>query len=60
MHLGVTGAALYACQHPQFAKPEGYELIREEHNRRGKTFGRNQIKGRQGRISGKVEAFYFF
>lgn len=42
------GAVPCLCQHPQSGKPEGYELIKKEHNRRGKTEGRNQIKGRGG------------
>lgn len=50
------GAVPCACQHPQSGKPEGYELIKEEHNRRGKTEGRNQIKGRGGLAR---EAKYF-
>lgn len=42
------GAAPCECQHPRSSKPEGYELIKEEHNRRGKTGGGNQIEGRGG------------
>lgn len=42
------GAVPCPCQHPQSGKPEGYELIKKKHNRRGKTEGRNQIKGSGG------------
>lgn len=44
-------------------RPEGYELIKEEHNRRGKAEGRNQIKSRAG-LAGEGKAlsasFFFF
>lgn len=36
-------------------RPEGYELIKEEHNRRGKAEGRNQIKSRAG-LAGEGKA----
>lgn len=39
-----------ACQHHKTGKAEGYELIKEEDNRRGKAEGRNQIKDRRGLV----------
>lgn len=42
-------------------RPEGYELIKEEHNRRGKAEGRNQIKSRAGLAGeGKALSASFF
>lgn len=48
---------LSVCQYPESSKPEGYELIKEEDNQRGKTEGRNQITGSRGLVR---EAEYFF
>lgn len=56
----VYGYLIWGCtvcvSTPSIWQPEGYELIKEEHNRRGKTEGRNQIKGRGGLAR---EAKYF-
>lgn len=45
-----------ACQHLQTGKPGGYELIKEEDNRRGKTREEIKLKTERGLVR---EAKYF-
>lgn len=40
------------CQQPQSSRPEGWQLIKEEDDRRAKTTGGNQIKGSAGLAKG--------